>query len=180
MAVVYNSRSKSHPASKFNPPPTTTPGIFLSLLIFPCPIIHFKHQYFYFKLKLITNLKSANRVTHTHLVLRTTFHNKQMMSSSGALVLSFHLIPRRHQGYSRRLLFWQGYLPKSSRQNLFVPPGRRLRLHKTWIPRLSEKWTDGKTRRFSLTIMYIVKHPLNTLNLFLVQNRFCFVPCFPQ
>ena len=42
-------------------------------------------------MKLITYLKSANRVTHNHLVLRTTFHNKQMMSSSGDLVLSFHL-----------------------------------------------------------------------------------------
>ena len=40
-------------------------------------------------MKLITYLKSANRLTHTHLVLRTTFHNKQMMSSSGDLVLSF-------------------------------------------------------------------------------------------
>ena len=57
-------RSKSHPASKFNPPPTTSPSIFLSLLIFPRPIIQFKQQYFYFKMKLITDLKSANRVTH--------------------------------------------------------------------------------------------------------------------
>ena len=32
----------------------------------------------------------ANQVMHTHLVLRTTFHNKRMMSSSvGALVFSF-------------------------------------------------------------------------------------------
>ena len=83
-------RSKSHPASKFNPPPPTiSPGIFRSLLIFPHPIIYFKQQYVYFKMKLITYLKSANRVTHNHLVLRTTFHNKQMMSSSGDLVLSF-------------------------------------------------------------------------------------------
>ena len=35
----------------------------------------------------MTYLKSTNRVTHIHFVLGTTLHNKQMMSSSGALVL---------------------------------------------------------------------------------------------
>ena len=73
------------PCIKIQPPSYN----FLSLLIFPHPIIYFKQQYFYFKMKLITYLKAANRVTHNHLVLRTTFHNKQMMSSSGNLVLSF-------------------------------------------------------------------------------------------
>ena len=38
-------------------------------------------------MKIITYLKSTNRVTHIHFVLGTTFHNKQMMSSSGTLVL---------------------------------------------------------------------------------------------
>ena len=45
--------------------------------------IHFKQQQFYFKMKLITYLKPANRVTHTHLVLHTTFQSKQMISLSG-------------------------------------------------------------------------------------------------
>ena len=58
------------PCIKISPHPTpltTSPGIFLSLLIFPRPIVHFKQQYLNFKLKLINYLKS----TQTHLVLRT-------------------------------------------------------------------------------------------------------------
>ena len=48
----------------------------------------------------------------------------------------------------------------------------------TWIPRLSEKWADGKKQEVSY--YHLVKDPLNTLNLSFAQNIFSFVPSLSQ
>ena len=92
-SLYHVSRTRKRAIYRCNPASKSPP------LLQPPPVFSYLCCYslapsfiFYFKMKLITYLKSANRVMHTHLVLRTTFHNKQMMSSSGAsMVLTFRL-----------------------------------------------------------------------------------------
>ena len=97
--------------------PTTSPSIFQFLLIFPHLIIHFKQQYFYFKMKLFTYLKSAKRVTHTHLVFHTIFHNKQMMSLSGAFGTLLIDNIKKHNCFKNKIIFMKRYLIKTSNLN---------------------------------------------------------------
>lgn len=58
---------------KLTPTPTISHGISVYSATFPHPIISFKHWYFGFKMKIITYLNSANRLSLIHLFRVTMF-----------------------------------------------------------------------------------------------------------